>query len=101
MPLYDYQCTFCQKTTEILQKVDAPAETICPYCQKEGLVKQLSSPQFHLKGTGWYVTDFKNKPKAPEIKTETKSDTQKTEEKSDTNVTETTSISKSDEKKSD
>jgi len=62
MPLYEYRCTHCNEETELLQKMsDAPATT-CPHCHKDNLVKQISSTSFQLKGSGWYVTDFKNKP---------------------------------------
>lgn len=67
MPLYEYHCTACQTSTEILQKIsDAPA-TECPHCHQNALEKQISSTSFQLKGGGWYVTDFKNK-STPETK---------------------------------
>lgn len=63
MPLYEYQCGNCGKFCEMLQKVnDAPAVT-CPECGKDQLKRQISAPSFQLKGSGWYVTDFKNKDK--------------------------------------
>lgn len=61
MPIYEYQCQTCGNHTEILQKVsDAPATT-CPHCHQESLQKKISATAFHLKGNGWYVTDFKGK----------------------------------------
>lgn len=71
MPIYEYHCTSCGENTELLQKVSDKPETTCPNCHKNQLVKQISSPSFQLKGTGWYVTDFKNKStdkKTPEKK---------------------------------
>lgn len=62
MPLYEYHCTACDENTEILQKMSDEPEKNCPNCHKESLTKQVSAAGFQLKGTGWYVTDFKNKP---------------------------------------
>jgi len=38
------------------------------------LIKQVSAPNFKLKGSGWYETDFKNKNDAKDSK---KNDTTK------------------------
>lgn len=60
MPLYEYQCTKCGETTEVLQKAqDKPLE-LCPKCGGR-LVKLLSSPAIQFKGSGWYVTDYARK----------------------------------------
>lgn len=63
MPIYEYECDGCQTVHEVVQKMsDAPLET-CPTCG--GKVKKLISlSSFHLKGTGWYNTDYKKKPTA-------------------------------------
>ena len=76
MPLYEYRCTHCNQSTELLQKMsDEPAKT-CPHCHKDQLVKQVSSPSFQLKGNGWYVTDFKDQKKpASSEKTDTPKET--------------------------
>lgn len=57
MPLYEYQCESCSHRFEVIQKFsDAPLET-CPKCG--GAVRKLlSSPAFHFKGSGWYITDY-------------------------------------------
>src|SRR5882724_5517534 len=57
MPLYEYKCSSCGKKFEVIQKfADEPLETH-PECG--GLVEKLfSAPAFHLKGTGWYATDY-------------------------------------------
>ena len=57
MPLYEYQCEACAHRFEAIQKFsDAPLET-CPQCA--GAVRKLlSSPAFHFKGSGWYITDY-------------------------------------------
>ncbi len=67
MPIYQYKCSACSHSLEAIQKMsDAPLLT-CPACGEESLKKQLTAAAFHLKGTGWYATDFKNsgKPASP------------------------------------
>ncbi len=65
MPFYEYQCKACQHLFEAMQKISDPALTTCPECNQDKLTKLVSSPAFQLKGTGWYVTDFKNKEAKP------------------------------------
>jgi len=83
MPFYEYQCRACQHHFEVMQKMSDKALLTCPACQKPDLVKWVSSPGFQLKGTGWYVSDFKNKEKKPENKDN------KIEKNEKTNTTET------------
>ena len=57
MPLYEYKCHSCGKTFEVIQKFsDEPLETHAD-CGGE-VEKLVSAPAFHLKGTGWYATDY-------------------------------------------
>lgn len=57
MPLYEYQCQSCGKKFEVLQKFSDPPMTTHEECG--GNVERLvSAPAFHLKGTGWYATDY-------------------------------------------
>jgi putative FmdB family regulatory protein len=68
MPLYEYRCSQCKKTGEYLLKFSSPHPETCDLCGATGsLQKQMSQSAFQLKGTGWYVTDFKNpqKPSSP------------------------------------
>jgi putative FmdB family regulatory protein len=59
MPIYEYRCSACGFEKDALQKMaDAPL-VACPSCGKPALVKLLSAAGFHLKGSGWYATDFK------------------------------------------
>lgn len=58
MPIYEYQCTKCGKSFEIFQKMSDEPLTQCKVC-KGRLTKLISNCAFHLKGTGWYVTDYK------------------------------------------
>ena len=60
MPIYEYECLQCGKTMEAMQKFsDAPLSS-CEHCSGE-LHKLISMSTFHLKGSGWYVTDYSGK----------------------------------------
>ena len=60
MPIYAYRCETCGFTKDVLQKVSDAPLTDCPSCGKSSFNKQLTAAGFQLKGTGWYVTDFRN-----------------------------------------
>lgn len=60
MPIYEYRCSNCQAQKEFLQKVSDPPHTVCPECGQAALSKMVTAAGFQLKGTGWYVTDFRN-----------------------------------------
>jgi putative FmdB family regulatory protein len=59
MPIYAYRCAACGHAKDVLQKVSDPLLTLCPACGAQSFQKQLTSAGFQLKGSGWYVTDFK------------------------------------------
>lgn len=59
MPIYEYRCSRCDNRIEVLQKADDPPPQACYVCDNGRMEKQLSSTSFHLKGKGWYETDFK------------------------------------------
>ncbi len=60
MPIYAYACSACGHRQDILQKLsDAPLSE-CPQCHEASFSKQLTAPGFVLKGSGWYVTDFRD-----------------------------------------
>ena len=59
MPIYEYRCDSCGFQKEHLQKMSEPRLTTCPECGKQSYGKLLSAAGFHLKGNGWYATDFK------------------------------------------
>ena len=59
MPIYEYRCASCGFQDEFLQKVSERPLKVCPSCGKAKFEKLLSAPGFHLKGSGWYATDFK------------------------------------------
>lgn len=61
MPIYEYECSNCHHQFDAIQKISDDPLKECPECHKETAVKLVSAAGFQLKGTGWYVTDFKNK----------------------------------------
>ncbi len=77
MPIFDFTCEACGCSNELLRKFSDPILIACPQCYKETFKKQVSAPSFQLSGSGWYVTDFKNKTKdiaKTDNKTEIKKD---------------------------
>jgi putative FmdB family regulatory protein len=60
MPVYEYECKKCKKITEAMQKFSDAPLTQCPHCTGQ-LRKMISQSSFHLKGSGWYVTDYARK----------------------------------------
>jgi len=91
MPIYEYRCNNCGRIIEVMQKFSDKPLTRCPACSGR-ITRLISNCSFHLKGTGWYVTDYKKgkagwKDKGSEAK---KGDTPKsestTETKSETKV---------------
>ncbi len=80
MPLYEYKCASCGKTFEVIQKFADEPLKVHPECGGE-VVRLFSAPAFHLKGTGWYATDYAKKSngggsdsKGSDSKSESKSD---------------------------
>ncbi|KVD88061.1 FmdB family transcriptional regulator [Burkholderia sp. ABCPW 14] len=60
MPIYAYRCEACGYAKDVLQKMsDAPLSQ-CPECGKDAFRKQVTAAGFQLKGSGWYVTDFRS-----------------------------------------
>ena len=60
MPIYEYQCEACGHRLEAMQKMSEDPLRDCPACGKPALQKLISAAGFQLKGSGWYVTDFKD-----------------------------------------
>ena len=71
MPIYEYQCDNCDHKLECMQKINDDPLLTCPECGKDSLRKLMSASSFRLKGTGWYASDFKDKPKKPPADKET------------------------------
>jgi putative FmdB family regulatory protein len=59
MPIYAYRCEECGFSKDVLQKISDPVLTVCPSCAKPSFKKQVTAAGFQLKGSGWYVTDFR------------------------------------------
>jgi putative FmdB family regulatory protein len=73
MPLYEYHCSKCDKTFEVIRKFSDPPLTEHENCGGQ-VERLLSAPAFQLKGTGWYATDYaKSGAKAADSSAETTS----------------------------
>jgi putative FmdB family regulatory protein len=59
VPIYAYKCTACGHAQDVLQKISDKPFTVCPECHQETYAKQVTAAGFQLKGSGWYVTDFR------------------------------------------
>jgi putative FmdB family regulatory protein len=59
MPIYAYRCESCGFEKDVLQKLSDSLLTQCPECGKDTFRKQVTAAGFQLKGSGWYVTDFR------------------------------------------
>ncbi|NLZ11183.1 FmdB family zinc ribbon protein [Neopusillimonas aromaticivorans] len=59
MPIYAYKCSACGHAEDVLQKISDPLLTQCPQCGQSTYAKQVTAAGFQLKGSGWYVTDFR------------------------------------------
>ena len=92
MPIYEYECRGCGERHEFIQKFSDSPKRKCPSCGKLRLKKLISAAAFHLKGDGWYVTDFRDKGKSkdkdrgtsdsPESSSDPKSGSKSSESKS-------------------
>jgi putative FmdB family regulatory protein len=87
MPIYEYQCAACNHKFDLLQKLnDAPVNR-CTQCFENKAVRLVSAAGFQLQGTGWYVTDFKEKGKAAKTAEVNSETTQKVTETADAATT--------------
>jgi putative FmdB family regulatory protein len=116
MPIYEYECGACTERHEFIQKFSDSPKRKCPACGASRLKRLVSAAAFHLKGTGWYVTDFRDKDKKKGddkeaassskdagkdgTKDSTKSSTEKTAETTTKKTTEKTTKSSDSGKKS-
>ncbi|MDM8515233.1 zinc ribbon domain-containing protein [Desulfobacterales bacterium HSG16] len=80
MPIYEYECEQCGNVVEALQKFSDKPLTECGNCSGS-LQKLISQSSFHLKGSGWYVTDYAGKKQGAD--TEVKKESKKTDSKPD------------------
>ncbi len=102
MPIYEYECRACGDEHEIIQKMSEGALRKCPSCGALKLHRKISRSAFHLKGDGWYATDYakngKDKGKEADKESSSKSET-KSETKSDSKSSDKSSAGKSESKK--
>ena len=63
MPIYEYECTQCGEIEEAIQKFSDKPLKKCQHCSGK-LHRLISQSTFHLKGSGWYVTDYANRSSA-------------------------------------
>ena len=82
MPLYEYQCDACGKRFEVIQKFSDPPADSCRICGKGPVQRLISSPAIQFKGSGWYITDYSQKGKAPASESTPAPASAKTESKS-------------------
>jgi len=61
MPIYEYECNHCGHHVEALQKFSDPPIVECEACHCNEMKRLISQSTFHLKGSGWYVTDYASK----------------------------------------
>lgn len=61
MPIYEYGCENCGKVDEVLQSISDEPLKECRFCGSTSVKKLISRSSFHLKGGGWYVTDYGGK----------------------------------------
>jgi putative FmdB family regulatory protein len=59
MPIYAYRCAVCGHAKDVLQKLSDAPLAVCPSCGAPRFEKQVTAAGFQLKGSGWYVTDFR------------------------------------------
>lgn len=79
MPTYSYLCSACGHKLDAVQRMSEDSLKDCPKCGQPELARQISAVGFALKGTGWYVTDFRDKGKTA-AKTDDASSTPSTTE---------------------
>src|SRR3569832_885128 len=66
MPINEYRCEASGQALEALQKMSEAPLTDCPECGAPALKKQVTAAGFQMMGSGWYVTDFRDKGKKPD-----------------------------------
>jgi putative FmdB family regulatory protein len=67
MPIYEYECSRCGNIVEALQRFSDKPLSKCSQCSGK-LHRLISQSSFHLKGSGWYVTDYAGKTNKPAAK---------------------------------
>lgn len=65
MPTYEYKCNDCGKDFEVFKSIKDESLPVCPECNSNNVSRLISSTNFILKGSGWYITDYGNKHSPP------------------------------------
>ena len=76
MPIYEYACKKCDGEFEVSQRItdETLKRYLCPHCGKRTAVtKLISRSSFHLKGSGWYATDYAKNGEKPSKSDDAKS----------------------------
>jgi putative FmdB family regulatory protein len=84
MPIYAYKCGSCGHAKDVLQKVSDAPLTTCPACGAEAFTKQVTAAAFQLKGSGYYVTDFRDGNKAAPPASDKSGDSKSADKPADT-----------------
>ncbi len=68
MPTYPYKCPQCGHGFDVFQKITDPPTAVCPQCSHSETERQIAGgcAVFRFQGSGFYLTDYKNKPKSAE-----------------------------------
>lgn len=101
MPTYEYKCDNCGHLFEFYQSMKDDKLTKCPECGKETLRRLIGTGSgLIFKGSGFYLTDYKNKPsdKSATSPSASSPDTKKTESTGSEKKVTTDKESKSSEK---
>lgn len=103
MPIYEYECSACGDEHEVIQRMGAGALRKCPSCGALRLRRKISRSAFHLKGEGWYVTDYasngKSKEKDPQSPVSDSKSESKSTDKKETAATNGTASKQTEKKK--
>ena len=83
MPIYEYECISCGEEHEVIHGMLDVLVRKCPACGRLKLRRKISLSTFHLKGEGWYVTDYSKNGKkdSKQEKQKSKSKSKSTTEK--------------------
>jgi len=100
MPIYEYECMKCGQIKEVLQKISDSPLTQCDKCSGK-LHKLVSQSSFHLKGTGWYVTDYADKKTSDSSNKSNSSNTTKSEKETKSKTEKADSTEKKTKKTTD
>ncbi|MCB0133246.1 MAG: zinc ribbon domain-containing protein [Caldilineaceae bacterium] len=73
MPIYEFECEACGNQFEKITTFSNTTAPNCPACESDHVVRQMSKPSIHFKGSGWYITDSKKASKKSANGTESSS----------------------------